>query len=109
VANDRGQTPLAGAAFKGDVDMIRLLLDHGARADGAMADGKTAFMMAAMFNRLEVMQLLVDRGADPHSRDAAGMSAIDIAEKTRAVDAVEWLRRAARPADQAGSPTSARQ
>ena len=34
VPNDRGQTPLAGAVFKGDIDIIEALLKHGADPGG---------------------------------------------------------------------------
>ncbi len=32
-ANDRGQTPLAGAVFKGYADVVRVLVDAGADPD----------------------------------------------------------------------------
>jgi ankyrin repeat protein len=44
LANDRGQTPLAGAAFKSDVAMASLLLDHGAAVGGAGPDGRTLLL-----------------------------------------------------------------
>ncbi|WP_232631586.1 ankyrin repeat domain-containing protein [Methylobacterium sp. Leaf118] len=89
LANDRGQTPLAGAAFKGDAAMVRLLLDRGAQVDGTgggagdgAGDGtRTALMIAAMFDRTEIVALLLERGADPARRDAAGLSAADLARQ----------------------------
>ncbi|WP_163360228.1 ankyrin repeat domain-containing protein, partial [Enterobacter hormaechei] len=61
--NLAGQTPLAGAAFKGDLAMVELLLAGGADVEGASADGKTALMMAAMFNQAEVAASLLAHGA----------------------------------------------
>ena len=35
LCNDRGQTPQAGAAFKGALDAVGVLLDHGATVEAA--------------------------------------------------------------------------
>jgi hypothetical protein len=77
--NDRGQSPLAGAAFKGDVHIAMLLLDHGAAVDGAGPDGRTPLMFAAMFDRLEAVELLLQRGASAETRDASGATALALA------------------------------
>lgn len=84
--NDRGQTPLAGAAFKGDADVVRTLLDGGARVDGHGPDGRTPLMVAAMFNRVEIVDLLLPRGADAAARDAGGLTARDLALAMNAPD-----------------------
>lgn len=92
VANDRGQTALGAAAFKGHMEVLRLLLDHGAQPD-CPAGGRTAFMIAAMFNRVDIMELLRQRGADLCARDEQGLSALRAAETMGADDAAELLRR----------------
>jgi ankyrin repeat protein len=61
LANDRGQIPLAGAAFKGDTEMARLLIENGADVNAQMTDGKTGLMFAAMFNRIGIINLLLTR------------------------------------------------
>ena len=91
LANDRGQTALAAAAFKGDESCVRLLLDRGAQVDSPPG-GRTAFMIAAMFNRVAIMQLLHERGADPWAMDDMGLDALAAAHKMGAEDAVQWLR-----------------
>ena len=98
LCNDRGQTPLAAAAFKGDLAMVRLLLQHGANVNvnGTGPDGKTALMMAAMFNRTDIVELLIAQGADPDARDASGMSALDAARGMGAADTPTQLARLAR-------------
>ncbi|WAM00056.1 ankyrin repeat domain-containing protein [Streptomyces sp. Je 1-369] len=53
-ANDRGQTPLAGAVFKGEDAVIRALLDGG--ADPA-AGTPSAVDTARMFGKAELLQL----------------------------------------------------
>ncbi len=90
---DRGQTPLAGAAFKGDAEIAWLLLDHGAAPDGAGPDGKTPLMFAAMFDRPELIDLLLSRGADAARSDASGNTAFSLACAMGADGALAALER----------------
>lgn len=62
--NDMGQSPLEGAACKGDAPMVRLLLKHGANVEEASPDGRTALMKAAMFNRVAIVEQLLASGPD---------------------------------------------
>jgi ankyrin repeat protein len=52
--NDRGQTPLAGAVFKGEESVVRVLLDSG--ADPA-AGTPNAIDTARMFGKTELLEL----------------------------------------------------
>jgi ankyrin repeat protein len=54
-ANDRGQTPLAGAAFKGYTDVATVLLEAGADPDAGTPSARAA---AQMFARTEILELL---------------------------------------------------
>ncbi|WP_313432483.1 ankyrin repeat domain-containing protein, partial [Pseudomonas sp.] len=92
IANDNGQLPIAGAAFKGDLAMIRLLLESGVPVDAAAQDGRTALMLAAMFNRTEIVDYLLAQGADPAHQDARGATALMAAQTMGAVDAAARLQ-----------------
>lgn len=74
-----GNTALMGVAFKGYVEIARLLLDAGAVPDRTNAVGQTALMTAALFGRTEIIDLLLARGADPAVRDGAGNTAATLA------------------------------
>jgi ankyrin repeat protein len=50
--NDRGQTPLAGAVFKDEPDVVRVLLDAGADPDAGTPSARAT---AAMFGKLELL------------------------------------------------------
>ena len=50
--NDRGQTPLAGAVFKGEDEVVATLLELGADPD---AGAPTARATAAMFERPDLI------------------------------------------------------
>jgi ankyrin repeat protein len=88
---DQGQTPLAGVAYKGYDEIAALLLKHGANVEGNSPDGKTPFMMAAMFNRVAIMQMLSDHGARRDAVDSRGMTATSLADTMGAKDALAWL------------------
>ena len=53
--NDRGQTPLAGAVFKGSTDVARELLAAGADPDAGTPSARAA---AEMFARTDILALL---------------------------------------------------
>jgi len=58
---------------------VAALLASGAKVDGAAPDGRTALMMAAMFNRSSMLELMLAHGGDPHARNAKGLSARELA------------------------------
>ena len=67
--NTRGATPLIRAANNGDLEVVKLLLEHGADATLYMADRQTP-IHAVLAGRapepqaLELIQLLHEAGAD---------------------------------------------
>ena len=71
--------------------MLELLLDHGADIEGHGGNGRTALMMAAMFDRTDLVQALIERGADPHARDASGARALDAARTMGAIHTAQQL------------------
>ena len=93
IRNDNGQSPVAGAAFKGDLGVVQALIEHGADIEGAAADGRTALMMAAMFNRTEIVDYLLAKGADPRAQDAQGITALGAAKAMGAVDTIAQLEK----------------
>jgi len=54
-ANDRGQTPLAGAVFKGYTEVAQVLVDAGADPDAGTPSARAA---AQMFERKDILALL---------------------------------------------------
>ncbi len=65
-ANKDGYKALARAAFRGNVEIIGMLLDHGASIDEPKKDGVTPLEIAVTLGRKEAVSILLDRGADPH-------------------------------------------
>lgn len=60
--------PLAIAAKRGQVDLVRLLLQRGANVHALSGNGFSALHYAAESDHVDVAQLLIDNGADVNSR-----------------------------------------
>jgi len=95
--NKTGWTPLHYAATGGHESVIRLLLDHYAYVDAESPNQTTPLMMAAMYGNAASVALLLEAGADASLRNAAGLSALDFAERGQRKDAYELLARSAKP------------
>jgi uncharacterized protein len=87
--NFDGQTPFIRAALSGDVEVMRLLLAHGANPKITTKEGTTALMAASginwvpgqtftrsQANYLEAVKLCLDRGADVNATNSLKMAAI---------------------------------
>jgi|GEM_PF-401579 len=101
-------------ALHGDVDTVRLLLDHGADVnDPTVTNGWTALKEAAwgeeVGKQLRVIQLLLERGADPTVIDNQGWTAAQWAEHRGKPALAKVLREAEARAAGAGpaAPTTA--
>jgi ankyrin repeat protein len=66
-ANRDGIAPLVYAVIHGRLDIVQLLLDHGANVDGG-TDG-TSLSKSAEYDRFEIFELLLHRGARFSARD----------------------------------------
>lgn len=94
-ANKRGANALMAAAEAGDVDVLRLLLDHGADPNSKATPRKsggdiTALMTAAQLGHLEFVRTLLDRGADVNLQTAHG-NAVHFAAFTQRQDVLRLL------------------
>lgn len=68
---DNGST-LIDAAFKGDIDTVKHLLDDKVNPNSKSSDGETALHYAALKGRTEVVKLLLKKGANPNIKDKDG-------------------------------------
>ena len=76
--------------WAGMLEVVTLLLDHGAAIDDReLESGATPLMMAASMGRVEVVTLLLKRGANRQLRDKAGHTALDRARDTENVEIVQ--------------------
>jgi ankyrin repeat protein len=88
-ANFDGQTPFIRAALSGDIEVMRLLLQHGADPNIATREGSTALMAAAGINWIpaqtftrseadyvEAVKLCLERGAPVNAMNSLKLAAI---------------------------------
>jgi len=71
-ATSGGTTPLASAIFACRLDMVRLLVEHGAEVNTRDRDGVTPLHLAAREGLLRTAQYLLDAGANVNARDNDG-------------------------------------
>jgi ankyrin repeat protein len=101
--NTRGSTPLIRAANLNDMEVVRLLLEHGADATIYMADRQTPIhaVLAGRANEkdaLELIRVLHDAGTDVnsvalvvHMEEVRGGSALHYAVRKRYKDVIRLL------------------
>jgi len=99
-------TDLHVAAFNGDVERVRKLLEKGENPNVRDEYGSTPLHKAASRGHVDVVRLLLEHGADPTVKDKNGATPLDVARE-RGNDGVvslieefhieEWLRRGKRP------------
>ncbi|KAI4314581.1 hypothetical protein L6164_027471 [Bauhinia variegata] len=95
--DDRGWTSLHVFSRKGDIKVVKKLLDEGtdvnAAAWGPKSKGVTPLHLAAEGGHIEVMDELLERGAniDARIKGACGWTPLHVAAKERRRKAVKFL------------------
>jgi serine/threonine-protein phosphatase 6 regulatory ankyrin repeat subunit B len=82
------------AAGRGDTEIVRLLLDHGASHHMAHFDERALVAEAARHGRAQVVRLLIERGADLNAVGTDGMTALQWAERAGHLAIALELKRA---------------
>ena len=90
--NRPGWTPLHYAASGGQLEMVKLLIEHHAFIDAQSPNNTTPLMMAARMRALPIVQYLIDQGADPSIRNQAGLDAAAYLERTGERQWAIWMK-----------------
>ena len=80
-ANDRvpsGSTPLSEAEIRSRLEMVKFLLQRGAKVNGTNRNGNTALRVAAFLCHEKVVQLLLDKGASTSIKNGRAETPIDV-------------------------------
>jgi hypothetical protein len=72
--NEHGMTALMRAAYHGRVQMVRVLLEHGADPNLSRNDNFTALSLAAFFGHGEIVDILMRHGANTNVATRFGTS-----------------------------------
>lgn len=92
--NPNGKTPLALAAWTGDLNSVRLLLSRGARSDNRDFLGDTPLMLATLQDHADIVRLLIDAHVNVNARDNMGNTALDLAERGTSSEIISALKAA---------------
>ena len=79
---EAGNSALSTAAFHGQLDVMRLLLEKSGEVNAVNEDGNTALHVAAFMCRTEIVQLLLAKGASVTERNGRRERAIDTVSGT---------------------------
>ncbi|XP_068560525.1 ankyrin repeat and MYND domain-containing protein 2-like [Cebidichthys violaceus] len=78
--DEYGMTPLMHAAYKGQADMCRLLLQYGADVNCNQHEyGYTALMFAGLSGKTDITSMLLDAGAEKNLVNSVGRTAAQMA------------------------------
>lgn len=93
VRNERGSTPLILAAYLGDLESTRAIVEAGADLEATDRSG-TALMGASFKGHTEIVDYLLSRGASGKATNEAGATALDYARMGNHRAVVELLESA---------------
>ena len=85
---ENGWTPLLIAILKGNVGIVRLLLDHGANINYRPHNRYTAIHHAACHGE-ETVRILIERGANLHVKNYLGKTPLDYAKESFTATIIE--------------------
>ena len=91
LAASNGKNALMVASKKGDLTLVKSLVDAGARIDEKTETNGTAFMFAVLGNRRGVAEWLLDKGADIQVIGSNGWTALTLAAAKGHEDLLQWL------------------
>jgi ankyrin repeat protein len=89
--NQKGWTPLHYAATKGNIEIMRLLIENHAYLDAESPNGTTPLMMAAHYGTPMATKLLLEEGADPRIHNQLGINALEFAKQAKKTESAQYI------------------
>ncbi|RSL98385.1 hypothetical protein CEP52_010378 [Fusarium oligoseptatum] len=90
-ADENGRQPLHKACREGHLEIVNLLLQHGADIEAKESDGSTPFDSACWKGHKDVVELLLSKGANSQGCDNDGWTPIRAATEHKRLDVIEVL------------------
>lgn len=82
-----GRAPLHLAVSSGSIEVVQLLIDHGARIIARLIDGKTSLHLAAMHGSVEIVRALLRKSEANEEQEAQKFDARRAARALNGIDA----------------------
>ncbi len=79
------------AVNNGDMEVAKLLLDHGASADVKSTSGEPLLMVACNRGHEKMVRFFLERGADVNAKDRNGTTPLIVASAMKSTDIVKLL------------------
>ena len=92
IPTELGITPLHFACFKGNKQIVDILLDLGADINAIDNDGNSCLHFAVNSNNVLLIKKLLIRGADKNIKNKENQTALDLAQSKKLFNIVEVLR-----------------
>jgi len=73
-----GGTALGAASLHGRLDMVKYLIERGAKVEATNRDGNTPLHVAAFMCQAEIVKLLIEKGSSPLTKNGRGETVIDV-------------------------------
>ena len=86
-----GESPLIRAIEENKIDVVELLINHGANIESTDSDGYTALMIANLRAQYEILTLLINKGAAMNTQNNDGSTALMNAISEHFFENVELL------------------
>ncbi|MFY7729013.1 MAG: ankyrin repeat domain-containing protein [Flavobacterium sp.] len=84
-------TALMAAVMNGNVELVKFLLQKGAKADVTEESGKTALIYAVFFGKTDCAKALIAAGANKGIKDNEGKTALDYAHNSQNTELIILL------------------
>ncbi len=90
-SNDQKRTALHYAVYQGHVDVVEILLDHGADVQVLDVGRQTPLHIAASHGDVPMIRFLLDHGGFTHEFNVLGRTCLDLAVSTGSLPIVKLL------------------
>ena len=90
-ANSNGKIPIVAASTNGHIEIVKLLLEFGAKVDLQNDNGESALIHASMNGHIEIVNLLLEHAAEVDLQDNDGDSALNCACLSGHIEIVKLL------------------
>lgn len=87
-----GMTALMGAATNNHLEVVKLLISHGANINQADDGGGTALIYAVWKGNKKVVSFLLENGADVYAKTRDGRTPLSIAKQAGHTEIVKMLK-----------------